>query len=133
MPYEPFRPLLAARGTTMTKTELTAAAAQIISTMNDNVASLKAAIEVAKLQPAPGFVFVWPQYWLGVYVTASKAACQAVAMNRATVTHKGDRRVFTNGHGEKAVLMPLREALDGALAHALAVQADMAERISKTA
>ena len=102
----------------MTKTELTAAAAAVLSTFADNVASLKAAIEVAKLQPAPGYVFVWPQYWLGVYVTASKTACQAVAMNRA------------NGHGEKAVLMPLREALDGALAHALAVQADMAERIA---
>ena len=118
--------------TTMTKTELTAAAAEVLATFANNVEALKTAIAVCDLQPNPGHVFVWPQYWLGVYVTASKTGCQAVAMNRATIVRKEDKRVFTNGHGEKAVLMPTREALEGALAHALKVQADMAERISKT-
>jgi hypothetical protein len=117
----------------MNTTEIQNAAAAVLSNMLDSIDSLKAAVEVAKIQPAPGYVFVWPEYWLGVYVTASKATCQAVSVNRATITHKADKRVFTNGKGEQAVLMDVREALDGALAHAIAVHADFAERAAKHA
>ena len=115
----------------MNTTELKNAAAEVIATMLDNVEDLRSALDAAKIIREPGYVFVWPEYWLGVYVTASKTACQAVSVHRATITHKADHRVFTNGKGEQAKLMPLREALEGALAHAIAVHADFAERAAK--
>jgi hypothetical protein len=117
----------------MNATEIKNAAAAVISNMLDNVEELKSAIAVCDLHPNPGYVFVWPEYWLGVYVTGSKTACYAVGVQRATIVRKEDKRVFTNGKGEQAVLMPTREALEGALAHAIAVHADFTERASKHA
>jgi hypothetical protein len=116
----------------MTKTDTAALAAEMLATLANNVADTKAALEIAKMQPSPGFVFVWPEYWLGILVQKDGRS-QAVGVWRATVTHRADKRVFTNGHDKKAVLMPLVEALEGALTHGLAVQADMVERVSKIA
>jgi hypothetical protein len=115
----------------MNATEIQTAAAEVISAMIANVNDLENALVIAKMQRAPGFVFVWPQYWLGAKVTYDQ--CRAVGVHQATITHKADKRVFTNGKGEKAVLMNVREALEGALAHAVKVHADFAERASKTA
>jgi hypothetical protein len=113
----------------MTKTaEQLAAIAEVTETFNSNIEALKAAIEIAKMQPAPGFVFVWPKYWLGVLVDGERS--QAVRIDRATITHKADRRVFTNGAGVKAVLMPTLEALEGALAHSTATWAELQANIA---
>jgi hypothetical protein len=117
-----------ARGTHMTDTK--ALAADLLATMLNNVEQTKAAIKICDLQTNPGFVFVWPEYWLGVYVTNGKV--RAVAIDAATITHRNDRRVFTNGKDEAAVLMPLREALEGALAHVTKVYEDLAGRIKDT-
>jgi hypothetical protein len=107
------------------------AAAEVIATMLDNVERLKAAITICDQQLNPGFVFVWPEYWLAARVTEGR--CQACGVDQATITHRADRRVFTNGKGEQATLMPLRRALEGALEHAIKVHADIAERIGNVA
>jgi hypothetical protein len=115
----------------MNTTDTKNAAAEILTSFANNITDLKAAIEIAKIQRAPGYVFVWPEYWLGVAASGTKS--QAVGIHRATITHKADKRVFTNGKGEQAVLMDVREALEGALAHALQVLADMNERLGMLA
>jgi hypothetical protein len=116
---------------TMSSKETAAAAAEVIATMLDNVERLKAAITICDLQLNPGYVFVWPEYWLGVCVKGDQS--RACGVDQATITHRADRRVFTNGKGEQASLMPLRRALEGALAHAVKVHADIAARIGNVA
>lgn len=114
----------------MNATEIKNAAADILATLANNVASTKRALEIAKIQPTPGFVFVWPEYWLGILVEGDKS--RAVGISHATIVRRTDKRAFTNGHGEQAILMNVIEALEGALAHGIAVQADMTARIAKT-
>jgi len=115
----------------MNATEIKNAAADILSTMLSNVETLEKALAVAKTLHEPGYVFVWPTYWLAV--RTAKDGMNACSVDKAFITHKADHRIFTNGHGEQAVLMPLVRALEGALTHGIAVHADFAERLAKQA
>lgn len=107
--------------TTEPKPDTAALAAELIATFANNVHDLEKALEIAKIQLSPGYVFVWPQYWLGVAFT-DNGLVRGTGVAGATITHGKDRRVITNGHGDKAILMPVREALEGALAHAVQIR-----------
>jgi hypothetical protein len=116
----------------MTEAEKTKIVSELLSTLHNNVVETKDALRTAKLTRDPGFVWVWPQYWLAVKLL-DNGQTRGVGVAHATVTSSYDKRVFTNGKDEAAVLMPLIGALEGALKHGLEVQADMIERMGKQA
>ena len=114
------------------KIDAAAAATEILTSLTLNVEELEKALQIAKQQINPGYVFVWPEYWLGVRLVAG-GKVNGCRLDQGFVTHRADRRVFTNGHGVQAVLMPLVRALEGALAHGIEVRTQLTDAISKQA
>lgn len=77
------------------------------------------AIQAALEGDLHGYIHVWPEHWLGVKI--DRDDCRAVAVVDATVVSHRDRRVFRNGIGQRASLMPREKALRGALLHAVSI------------
>jgi hypothetical protein len=69
-------------------------------------------------------VFVWPKHWLAVRLDLD-GRCQAVSVDKATLVTKFDKRVFYNGHRDRAELMSRRSALWAALHHTQTTFADI--------
>ena len=93
----------------MTKEQ--ALVADIRSSFLQNISLLERALTTTG--KTMGYVHVWPKYWIGVKFNAD--VCHGVAVDLATVTGPRDKHVFTNGHGERTILMRRSEALQRAL------------------
>ena len=102
--------------------EQIALANQIRATFVKNIRSL----ETALAGDVSGHVHVWPKFWIGVKF--NKDVCHGVAIDLASVVRGNDHHHFTNGAGERTVLMSRRDALQGALKNANDVLDDFNQR-----
>jgi hypothetical protein len=97
--------------------EQTALATQVIRNLNTSVARIKAALDDKR----NGYVHVWPEYWLAVQVDLDGYS-RAVSVEQATIVRKCDKRVFRNGHNQKAVIMERKQALQSALVYTVGMR-----------
>jgi hypothetical protein len=93
---------------------------EIRNAFNLNIAELEAALK----QGVKGYIYVWPQYWLGVQVSVDGKP-QACRVDHATVCRSNFRAHFTNGRGEAATLMDRQHAIRCALTAARDQLAEM--------
>jgi hypothetical protein len=103
---------------------------EMILTLVNNVASLKAALEAK----SPGLIYFFADTSLGLHIDGDK--CNACSADRATVfplSERNSRRVITNGRGDRASLMTREAALKIALAQGEATLFDIAANFSKEA
>jgi hypothetical protein len=94
-----------------------------------NISILETALKTS--DGTEGSVFVWPEHWLGVQFSISQGKSRVGSVADATVASTANARklTFTNGRGERAVLMNRRKALRSALAHARQTYADVMPKI----
>jgi hypothetical protein len=91
--------------------EQLAAIAEMKSTFEKRLERLT--LELTAMDDVGGYVFCWDRYALGSAIVNGKP--KVVGIEDAMIVNKNDRRVFTNGGRERAVLMTRKKALEAAL------------------
>ena len=94
----------------------------LLKIFSSNVAAIQFELDLIKQRDRKlsDCVFVWPNHWLAVKL-GRQDECRAVGIVHATVVSARDKRVFTNGNRERAILMDREKALCGALVHAVEI------------
>jgi hypothetical protein len=98
--------------TTMTTITADDAKARVLKTLRNNIHDIEQALRDGRT----GCVYFWPEHCLAVRMLSEGQITTTVP--GATIVKRNDGRTFSNGHGQRAVLVDRREALQRSLDHA---------------